>query len=238
MGGVASNENEYPYAPDQFDHEADRTGAHGAHREDEPFWKRNLAYLLIALAAILALIAAIWILTSLGGNDSPEPAATQSSEANKDAEKPSATPTEEESSTPPADKSRPVLVLNGTKKSGLAGDWKGKLEDEGWEKVDTDTGKSADQPGVFYKDDEDLGTATELAKLLGVEPEKSTEHSASITVIVTERPDEGGGDGANGDESAEGNSGNGDEGEGGDSTDGNGGDNGGDDGGNNADGEN
>lgn len=222
-GHVASSENEYPYPPDQFDLEADRAGAHGAHREDDPWWKRNLLYLLLALLAIIVLVFALWLLSTLGSSDEePRTAATSSAPAAQSSASASAEPS---SAAPaaPADKTRPVMVFNGSKTKGLAGDWKQALKDDGWEKVGIGSGKKSEEPGVFYKEDTDQGTAAELAKKLGVEAKKSDEHDDEITVIVTEAPSGNSDEG----EQASGDNSDGEQADGGNADDG--GDNGGDD---------
>ena len=70
----------------------------------------------------------------------------------------------------------------------MAGRWQKALEEQGWTKVDTDTGKRAKNAGVYYKNDEDKATAEALAKYVGVEAEKSDKYRANITVVIVEEP--------------------------------------------------
>lgn len=201
---MASSEHTYSYAPDRFDHEADTKGAHGAHREDEPFWKQNLTSIVLVLAAVLALVVAVVIVQNLSDTGtttqpSPAPSAPASSApaASDDGGQPapaqeSESPSPEQTTpAPEPDKSRPVLVLNGTRINGLAGQWKTFLEGQGWQQVQVDTGQRTDTAGVYYKKDEDQATAAELAKAVGVgEPQKSEDYKADITVVVIERPEQ------------------------------------------------
>ena len=66
-------DNDYPYPPDKFDEEAQHSTHFGAHREDEPFWRRNLLAIIIAAVAfvIIALLLA-YSLSLCGGKEGVE----------------------------------------------------------------------------------------------------------------------------------------------------------------------
>ena len=81
-----------------------------------------------------------------------------------------------------------MLVLNGKRKQGMAGRWQKALEEQGWTKIDTDTGKRSKNAGVYYKNDEDQATAEALAKYVGVEAEKTDKDKANITVVIIDEP--------------------------------------------------
>ncbi|MDU1464459.1 LytR C-terminal domain-containing protein [Dermabacter sp.] len=194
-----ADQSTYPYEPDQFDREADQVGAHGAHRAEEPFFKRNLSTIIVIVAALLALALVLWAVSGLGkgSEDAPAPAeSSASAPADSGDGKPAASDnggeaaTEEpsEEAAPEVNREAPVLVLNGKRKQGMAGRWQKALEEQGWTKVDTDTGKRTKNAGVYYKNDEDKATAEALAKYVGVEAEKSDKYRANITVVIVEEP--------------------------------------------------
>lgn len=199
--------NTYPYEPDQFDREADMVGAHGAHRVEDPLWKQNLTPLVVIALAIVGLVAALWFISTLGSDNSAEPPAdnaTQSAPVATQAAQPSASPSASEAPAAEADKDAKVMLLNGSGKNGLASEWKKALKKQDWTGIDTGTSKEkSDKPGVFYKNDEDAGTAAALAKYLDVEATKSSDYDWNITMVVTDSPDnlgdkEQGGDGQGG----------------------------------------
>lgn len=200
-----ADQSTYPYEPDQFDREADQVGAHGAHRAEEPFFKRNLSTIIVIVAALLALALVLWAVSGLGKGSEGAPAPAESSTsapADSGDDKPaasdnggegdnggeSATEEPSEEAAPEVNREAPVLVLNGKRKQGMAGRWQKALEEQGWTKVDTDTGKRTKNAGVYYKKDEDKATAEALAKYVGVEAEKSDKYRANITVVIVEEP--------------------------------------------------
>ncbi|MGQ4496333.1 LytR C-terminal domain-containing protein [Dermabacteraceae bacterium P13115] len=67
-------DNDYPYPPDKFDEEAQHSTHFGAHREEEPFWRRNLLAMIIAAVAfvIIALMLA-YSLSLCGGEGEAAP---------------------------------------------------------------------------------------------------------------------------------------------------------------------
>ena len=183
-----ADQSTYPYEPDQFDREADQVGAHGAHRAEEPFFKRNLSTIIVIVAALLALALVLWAVSGLGkgSEDAPAPAESSTSAPADSGEGATEEPSEE--AAPEVNREAPVLVLNGKRKQGMAGRWQKALEEQGWTKVDTDTGKRTKNAGVYYKNDEDKATAEALAKYVGVEAEKSDKYRANITVVIVEEP--------------------------------------------------
>lgn len=194
-----ADQSTYPYEPDQFDREADQVGAHGAHRAEEPFFKRNLSTIIVIVAALLALALVLWAVSGLGKGSEDAPAPVESSTsapADSGDGKPAAsdnggegaTEKPSEEAAPEVNREAPVLLLNGKRKQGMAGRWQKALEEQGWTKVDTDTGKRTKNAGVYYKNDEDKATAEALAKYVGVEAEKSDKYRSNITVVVVEEP--------------------------------------------------
>ena len=194
-----ADQSTYPYEPDQLDREADQVGAHGAHRAEEPFFKRNLSTIIVIVAALLALALVLWAVSGLGkgSEDAPAPAESSTSapadsgdgkSAASDNGGEGATEEPSEEAAPEVNREAPVLVLNGKRKQGMAGRWQKALEEQGWTKFYTDTGKRTKNAGVYYKNDEDKATAEALAKYVGVEAEKSDKYRANITVVIVEEP--------------------------------------------------
>lgn len=201
-----ADQSTYPYEPDQFDREADQVGAHGAHRAEEPFFKRNLSTIIVIVAALVALALVLWAVSGLGKGSENSPAPVESSTSapaasGEDAPVASdnggdqgdngggdATEKPSEEPAPEVDRESPVLVLNGKRKQGMAGRWQKALEEQGWTKIDTDTGKRSKNAGVYYKNDEDQATAEALAKYVGVEAEKTDKYKANITVVIIDEP--------------------------------------------------
>ena len=180
-------------------------GAHGAHRAEEPFFKRNLSTIIVIVAALVALALVLWAVSGLGKGSENTPASVDSSTSapadssesdpaasdnGGEGEQPSEEASEEpsEEAAPEVNKEAPVLVLNGKRKQGMAGRWQKALEEQGWTKVDTDTGKRSKSAGVYYKNDEDQATAEALAKYVGVEAEKTEKYKANITVVIIDEP--------------------------------------------------
>ena len=107
--------------------------------------------------------------SSSGGNkpsESGKPSGNPSTDA-------SATPSGQESSTSAdAGAGRPVLVLNGSKKPGLAATGKQKLEKAGYTKVSANnySGGSPAVSTVFYAKASDAQAAKQVAAALGIRP--------------------------------------------------------------------
>ena len=182
-------DSSYPYPPDQFDREAEQATFHGAHRAEEPFWKQNLAYIIVIAVAFVTLLILLFAINGLGGGSDDTPAATTttsapaSSKASDDGKK-------SEKPTAKADKSTPVLVINAGGINGMAGRWEDELTDDGWSDVGIATADSRqEQPVVFYKDDKDQATAEKLAEEVGAdEARQSDEYDNRITFLAVTDP--------------------------------------------------
>ena len=78
-----------------------------------------------------------------------------------------ATPTAEPTPTPLETEKLSILVLNGTRKQGVAGFWKGQLEAEGFTNVTAATYKKAvEAETVIYSETQDLERNTDIFKKL------------------------------------------------------------------------
>ena len=114
-----------------------------------------------------------------GSGSSGEPSGSskgpESKDSGKTSESPStdassATPSDKESSSASSGKGRPVLVLNGSRKNGLAASSKQKLEKVGYTKVSSNnySGGSPKASTVFYPKASDEQTAKQVASALGI----------------------------------------------------------------------
>ncbi|CAM4030164.1 LytR C-terminal domain-containing protein [Helcobacillus massiliensis] len=183
-------ETDYPYPADEFDREAANAPLRGSHRADEPFWKSNLNYIVIAAIAVLALIGALLLISQFTGEKdtytrSPDPA-PQTTASAAPSDEASADPTEEEQSV---DRTIKVRVNNASKTNGLAGQWTEVLREKGWENVTSGNGKKMDETTVFYRDDADLPAAKALAADVGAgDPVKSEDYQTPLVVAVVTEP--------------------------------------------------
>lgn len=185
-------DSEYPYAPDEFDIEADSVAVSGSHRMDDPFWKSNLKYIVIGAVALLAIILAFALLGQLGGKKGPEapaPNASASSTAQPTTQPSESAAAETTEPAEEADKTTKVLVANGTATSGLAKRWEEDLRAKGWENISTNNGSRTDATVVYYRDEADKDTANALAKEIGAgEAQQSDDYKTPIVVHVAGEP--------------------------------------------------
>lgn len=193
-------DNEYP--ADEFDRLADTRTIRGTHRRKESnlkWWLALVAVVILAPTAGWAISTYIGSSeekpaptasakppsgapggassTAGPGGESGSSGGNKPSESGKTRGSPStdasATPSGQESSTS-ADSGtgRPVLVLNGSKKPGLAATGKQKLEKAGYTKVSANnySGGSPAVSTVFYAKASDAQTAKQVAAALGIRP--------------------------------------------------------------------
>ena len=193
-------DNEYP--ADEFDRLADTRTIRGTHRRKESnlkWWLALVAVVILAPTAGWAISTYIGSSeekpaptasakppsgapggassTAGPGGESGSSGGNKPSESGKTSGSPStdasATPSGQESSTS-ADSGtgRPVLVLNGSKKPGLAATGKQKLEKAGYTKVSANnySGGSPAVSTVFYAKASDAQAAKQVAAALGIRP--------------------------------------------------------------------
>ena len=193
-------DNEYP--ADEFDRLADTRTIRGTHRRKESnlkWWLALVAVVILAPTAGWAISNYIGSSeekpaptasakppsgapggassTAGPGGESGSSGGNKPSESGKTSGSPStdasATPSGQESSTSAdAGAGRPVLVLNGSKKPGLAATGKQKLEKAGYTKVSANnySGGSPAVSTVFYAKASDAQTAKQVAAALGIRP--------------------------------------------------------------------
>lgn len=171
------------YPPDEFDDVGEQPGRRGAHRAKPSPVLAMLPVLLVVLAVVAVVVG---MMTLLGGGGTSSsvaqvPGATgQSATTPGASSEPPATPSPSEASTAPAaplpettapavDRTVPVTVLNGTRRSGLAGQATEVLRDKGWTVPRADNFRGDDTPPttVFYPREDLASTAAAVAADLG-----------------------------------------------------------------------
>lgn len=170
------------------------------HRTPRSAWSRWWPW-LVALVVFPALAyLAVTLLSSSSGSsatsttssstavtsESPSESATDS--ATETAE-PTETETETEAPLPDPDLARTVRVDNATTTSGLAGGARDELEAAGFTDVSTGNWDGADvgDTVVLYPAAEDLGTATQIAEVLGITRiEEDADLAGDVVLVVLE----------------------------------------------------
>lgn len=187
------------YPPDEFDVEYETGQRRGAHRTATPAVLEQLPYLVVALVAVVAVVAAFGLLT--GGDDPPAAAGSTTPTASEPAtsdptgtdpapttEPPASTepPPTSAAPEPTADRSVPLVVLNGTSTSGLAADVGDELEELGWT-IGT-VGNADDKPVettvVLYSAADHQVTAEALAADLDAVAELDEDAPGDVVVVI------------------------------------------------------
>ncbi|GAB4065444.1 hypothetical protein GCM10028777_14910 [Angustibacter speluncae] len=189
-----SRTDEYPV--DEFDVDYPPGARRGAHRTATPVVLEQLPYLLAALAVVVVVVLVVVYLTGGGnptaplGGPSTDPAATEPAATDPAATDPAATtsapPATSEPPAPTADRALPLVVLNGTGASGLAGRVRDELTGLGWTvgEVGNADGDPLAQTVVRYSAPEHEATAAAVATDLGVQAELDEGASAPVVVVV------------------------------------------------------
>jgi hypothetical protein len=197
---------DYPYPPDEFDAAASSGGPRGVHRTPRSAWSRWWPFLVVVvLFPALAFGLVTWV--SNGGelpfgsgaaagtsSSSTPPAETTTPTTPSDTatdsqtESPSESPSATETPTPEPDLATAVSVENATNTSGLAGGARDTLTAGGFTDVSVGnwTGPSVGTTVVFYPAAADLGTANEVAALLGIGRvvEDATQADGGVVVVL------------------------------------------------------
>lgn len=193
------------YPPDEFDVDvlADDV-PHGVHRAPRSALARWWPLLVaLVLCPLLAFGFVSWLNSWEGrpdveipiladdepADETPTPTPTGTDEADDETgttPTPTSTPT---ATLPEPDLDRTVEVYNSTLTSGLAGNAAGVLEDAGFSQVAA-LNWQTDPPStttVFYPDEDDAGTAQEVADALGIETvEESADVGDAVVVVLTD----------------------------------------------------
>ncbi len=188
------------YGTDEFDVDPQPGGRRGAHRSSP---SPVLSWLPWVVAAVLSAAVIVAVLSVVGGGDVPLSGGNPSSSGTASPSEPPATetvpatpaPTESAAPTtsaPPAttaaptpDQSIGLVVLNGTKTSGLASRAAKELTADGWTVARTDNYRDSQPPTTVYYASEDLAvTAAAVADVVGGVAELDPGLTDAITVIL------------------------------------------------------
>lgn len=195
---------DYPYPPDEFDDAASSAGPRGVHRTPRSAWSRWWPFLVVVvLFPALAFGMVTWVSNGGGlpwsgaaagpsASSTPPSRTTTGTSPSESATSPSEsatqTPTQTKNPTPEPDLSSAVQVENATKTSGLAGGARDTLKAAGFTDVSIGnwSGPSVAATVVFYPAAADLGTATKVAELLGIDRvvEDATQADAGVVVVL------------------------------------------------------
>lgn len=196
----------HEYPPDEFDAAAQEERPRGVHRAPRSWWSRWGA--LVAVLVVFPVLA-FGVVTWLSGweglqrdgtaveqtgaevpaepSEPTEPTApTAGAEQPPAEETPTAEPTPEAPPVPEPDLAAPVVVLNATTTSGLAGGGAGRLEDAGFSAVSTGNWQEDDPSSslVLYADPADEGTANEVAATLGITVVELSDAVDGVTAVL------------------------------------------------------
>lgn len=197
------------YPRDEFDKVPETSTRQGVHRE-RLIPARSSGIGLIITVGVLALLvglAAYVVLPRLGigadGNATPVAAETEATDSASPSASvtpssppsPSASPSAVPSSspeptpvesTPAADKTQPVVVLNASGISGLGAGISARIGAEGW--ITSSVGNWAGAPlqgsVIFYNGEAQRANAEELSALLGIPTLSESPEFATVTVVA------------------------------------------------------
>ncbi|MCC3284125.1 LytR C-terminal domain-containing protein [Arthrobacter caoxuetaonis] len=193
------------YPRDEFDKVPETSTRQGVHRE-RLIPARSSGIGLIITVGVLALLvglAAYVVLPRLGigadGNATPVAAETEATDSASPSApatpssppSPSAVPSSSPEptpveSTPAADKTQPVVVLNASGISGLGAGISARIGAEGW--ITSSVGNWAGAPlqgsVIFYNGEAQRANAEELSALLGIPTLSESPEFATVTVVA------------------------------------------------------
>ncbi|MDN3481787.1 LytR C-terminal domain-containing protein [Arthrobacter sp. APC 3897] len=199
------------YPRDEFDKVPETSSRQGVHRE-RLIPSRSSGLGLIITVGILALVlgvAAYFVLPRLGiGADdggrapaadssatvqSPEPQASESGKGADPSASPAAASSAEPTPTPTptptqdaADRSQPVVVLNGSGVGGLGSSVSDRLGADGWitAQVANWGGQPLQESIIYYGAEDQLPNAQELSQLLGIPAVVQSPEFTLVTVVA------------------------------------------------------
>lgn len=197
------------YPRDEFDKVPETSSRQGVHRE-RLIPSRSSGLGLIITVGILALVlgvAAYFVLPRLGiGADdggrapaadssaaaqSPEPQASEPGQTADPNASPAAAPSAEPTPTPTptpdaADRSQPVVVLNGSGVGGLGSSVSDRLGADGWTTAQVANwgGQALQESIIFYGTEDQLPNAQELSQLLGIPAVAQSPEFTLVTVVA------------------------------------------------------
>ncbi|MBO0898232.1 MULTISPECIES: LytR C-terminal domain-containing protein [Arthrobacter] len=200
------------YPRDEFDKVPETSSRQGVHRE-RLIPSRSSGLGLIITVGVLALVlgvAAYFVLPRLGiGTDdgdrapaadssasveSPEPQASEPGQSTEPTPSATAAPSAEPAPTPSptpsptpaaADRSQPVVVLNGSGIGGLGASVSARLGADGWTTAQVANwgGQQLQGSIIFYGTEDQLPNAQELSQLLGIPTVVQSPDFTLVTVV-------------------------------------------------------
>ncbi|MBO0909923.1 LytR C-terminal domain-containing protein [Arthrobacter sunyaminii] len=200
------------YPRDEFDKVPETSSRQGVHRE-RLIPSRSSGLGLIITVGVLALVlgvAAYFVLPRLGiGTDdgdrapaadssasveSPEPQASEPGQSTEPTPSATAAPSAEPAPTPSptpsptpaaADRSQPVVVLNGSGIGGLGASVSARLGADGWTTAQVANwgGQPLQGSIIFYGTEDQLPNAQELSQLLGIPTVVQSPDFTLVTVV-------------------------------------------------------
>ena len=192
------------YPRDEFDAIEENSARHGVHRASIAPQRRSLMPLMVVgiVALCVGLLAFFVMPKMLNNTTTPPPAAVSettsappsTSSAPPTTPAPSATPSETPTPTPTAepspesvvDKSIPVAIYNATGLPGLAANYAGRVQADGWTVSQTANwnGQPQTVSVIFYSDIEQKANAEALGALLGFPAMTETAEFGVPLVVV------------------------------------------------------
>lgn len=190
------------YPPDEFDAAAQEERPRGVHRAPRSWmsrWGAVVAVLLVFPVLAFGLVTWLSDWEGLQRDDAvvqpelpqdPDPVdPTVPEEPTEEPEEPveeTPEPTPEPPPLPEPDLDAPVVVLNATGTSGLAGGGAGRLGEAGFTSVTSGNWGQADPPSsvVLYADPADEGTANAVAEALGIGTVELSDDVDRVTAVL------------------------------------------------------
>lgn len=204
------SEQDYPYPEDEFDVEGASRVPKGVHRAPIPRWKQWIPYLLVLILVPLLTIVVVKFYTTSQGTETPDASPTQVStptdgtgeDGTEGVDDPTTTdpevdttggetePTDDPADqTPDLQRDASVLVLNGARVQGLAGQVAGVLEADGWTNTAADNhdGDTPVATTIYYTSSEFEAEAQAVAETLNIDNVVEDPASASNGIVIVLR---------------------------------------------------
>lgn len=214
------SKEDYPYPEDEFDTLGAKRVPQGVHREPTPRWRQWLPYLLVLVLVPLLTFGVVKYFAGSSSSDEPGPTAeeteTSTPEEGGEEDGGAETPGEEDDATDPGadetegtepgeeepgeeDTETPddlnldahVLILNGARVQGLAGDVAEALADEGWQQTEADNYAQAApaETTLYYTSEEFAAEAEAVGEQLGITNLVESSSAASNGIVIVLRTD-------------------------------------------------
>lgn len=212
------SKEDYPYPEDEFDTLGAKRVPQGVHREPAPRWRQWLPFLLVLVLVPLLTFGVVKYFADTS-SDEPTPTAEESETAAPDEgdgedgngeetsgeddgeTDPEADGTEEPGEEDPGEDDpadsedlnldTSVLILNGARVQGLAGEVAEALTDEGWRQTEADNYAQAApaETTLYYTSEEFAAEAEAVGEQLGITNLVESSSAASNGIVIVLRAD-------------------------------------------------